>query len=133
MKPRNVVILVIVLVAAFAWTISLYRETHLRKIRDAQHQVILNSYSNELKPGMTRSEVEDLLHQKNMPFSRVRFGASGLDDLVTIGREDSTVVCTHNEMDMRLHFTSSYTQPDLKGFPTDKLEYVKLLEQGQCL
>ena len=127
MKPGNIII-GIVLIIALAWTVRHYWEAHSRTKRDAQYQAVLRTYIDEIKPGMARSDVEEILRRRNSSFQQVKLAGDGLEDLILIGREDPTGFCIWNDVDVRIHFNSSYDKSDAKGFPTDKVEYVNLFE-----
>jgi hypothetical protein len=127
MRPRNILV-VLLLVAALAWTARHIWKRHLRDLRYVQYQTVLRSYADEIKPGMSRSDVEDALRQKNVSFLPVKFMDPGLDDLITIGHEDPTGFCTTNDVDVKIHFNSASEGTDAKSLPTDQVESVKLFE-----
>jgi hypothetical protein len=110
MRPRNVVILAIVLIAALAWMIPHYRETQRRKLREAGYQATLTSYSSELKLGMTRQEVHDLFQRRNIVLFREPYGGPPLDDFIKVGREQDKWYCSWENVDIQLQFTAS--KPD---------------------
>jgi hypothetical protein len=127
MKPGNIII-GIVLIIALAWMIRHTWEVHQRTKRDAQYQTALHTYTDEIKPGMARSDVEEILRRRNTSFQQVKLAGDGLEDLITIGREDPTGFCIWNDVDVRIHFNSSYDKSDAKGLPADKVEYVNIFE-----
>jgi hypothetical protein len=106
MRPRNVVILALVLIAALAWTITDYRKAQ----RETQYQTALKSYSSELKLGMTRQEVHNLLQRRNVVLFREPYGGPHLDDFIKIGREQDKWYCSWENVDIQLQFTA--LQPD---------------------
>jgi hypothetical protein len=125
MKPRNVVIPAIVLIAALAWMIPHYRGTQRRKLREARYQTTLTSYSSELKPGMTRKEVEDLLRQKDIHLVRMLFQGPTLDDFINIGQERLGWPCSKEEVNIQLHFTPQGANRE--GAPNDILKDITLI------
>ena len=100
MRPRNVVILAIVLIAAIAWMIPRYWKTQ----REAQYQATLKSYSSELKLGTTRLEVHDLLRKRSIIPGREPYGGPALDDFIRIGQENDKWYCGRDDVDIQLKF-----------------------------
>jgi hypothetical protein len=84
-----------------------YRDTQRRKLRETQYQSALKSYSSELKLGITRQEVDDLLHKRNIDPTREPYGGPSLDDFINIGREQDLWYCSWENVDLQLQFTAS--------------------------
>jgi hypothetical protein len=95
MKRILLSILVLVVVGLLVLGIRHGLKRQARMKREAAYQIALNSYTQVLKPGMTRKEVEDYLHQKNVEFQRMccvdameLSKRHSWDDLTKIGEED---------------------------------------------
>ena len=79
-----------------------------QKKREAAYASSLHFYTEELKIGMTRKEVEEYLRAKNTTFMRmccVDFSGSraSLDDLTRIGQEDAPWFCSENNVYVAFH------------------------------
>src|SRR5262249_11780651 len=80
------------------------------------YQSILREYSDSLKPGMTRAEVETYLQSRNHTLRQMCcvdlkvFGAGVWDDLVKIGAENVPWVCSENNVYLAFHFTGQRPQ-----------------------
>ena len=79
--------------------------------REANYQLILRSYSQVLKPGMTRKEVEDWL-PANVSFRQICCVTttaitlrSSYDDLTKIGEEDVAWFCSQHNVYVAFEFT----------------------------
>src|ERR1700680_1500126 len=66
-----------------------------KRKREAAYQSVLLSYTQVLKPGVTRKEVEDYLRARNVGFSQMCcvgmrvHPKHSLDDITKIGQEDA--------------------------------------------
>jgi len=108
------------------------REAQEQRKRNATYEAVLRSYSQALKPGITREEVEDYLRQRNAAFRFMccvdfKSSKSVWDDLVKIGQEDPPFVC--NEKNIYIAFQFAGTRP-LNGVPdaepSDKLTAITI-------
>lgn len=94
--------LVAILVAALIATLpgcALRRQAKLK--RENAYQAAVESYSNVLKPGTTRKEVEDYLKAKNVQFSQMGWvekeDRTAYSDLIYIAKEHAPWYCEkHN-------------------------------------
>ena len=84
---------------------------HAQKKREAAYQATLRSYSQVLKPGTTRKEVERYLHGKNVEFGQTccvdaieLSKKHSWDDLIKIGREDAPWFCSENSVYLAFQF-----------------------------
>jgi hypothetical protein len=121
MRPRNVVILAIVLIAAIAWMVPHYRRTQ----REAQYQVALKSYFNELNLGMTRLEVHDLLRKRSIIPGHEPYGGPALDDFIRIGQENDKWYCGRDDVDIQLKFAPGGPNNE-EQTPSDTLKEISL-------
>jgi hypothetical protein len=103
--------LALVVVGVLAIGIHHEVKEQARKKRKAGYQSTLLSYTQVLKPGMTRKEVEGYFHAKNINFGQTccvdPTGVSkrhSLDDLVGIGREDAPWFCSENNVYLAFEF-----------------------------
>ena len=94
-----------------------------QKEREAAYESSLHSYRQELKPGMTRKEVERYLKAKNAPLIQMccvdsAGNRSAFDDLTRIGQEDAPWFCSENNVYIAFQF-SKYDQHDGMPSPND--------------
>jgi len=112
MKRILLSILVLVVVGLLVLGIRHGWKRQARRQREAAYQTDLRSYSQVLKPGMTRKEVEDDLRGKNVKFQQMCcVDATELskrhswDDLTKIGEEDAPWFCGENNVYLAFQFT----------------------------
>jgi hypothetical protein len=99
---------VVVVFSFVAIAINNVREKRSQQRRDVAYQTALRSYSEAIKLGMTRKDVEDSLHARNGAFQQmccvdIRKPWGVLDDLVKIGQEDPPWVL---QCEARIHSLS---------------------------
>jgi hypothetical protein len=81
-----------------------------RQKREAGYESTLLSYSQVLKPGMNRKEVEDYLHGKNITVRQMccvaanELSKRSWDDLTKIGQEDAPWFCSENNVYVAFQF-----------------------------
>src|SRR6202158_462286 len=122
-----------VVVVAFALLgIHNVREKRLQQKRDVAYQTALRSYSEVIKPGMTRREVEDLLHARNKVFRQmccvdIKKSMDIWDDLIKIAQEDAPWVCSEKNIYIAFQFagTERHATPP-RAEPSDKLTAVTI-------
>ena len=93
MQIRNLGLLVLTLTAlASSPTCAQSR----KQKREARYQVALNSYSDLVKIGASRKEVEAILQSKNTTFSQICCVEPGtaFSDLIAIGKEKHPWYCS---------------------------------------
>jgi hypothetical protein len=80
--------------------------------REAVYQAALQSYSDALKPGMTRKNVEDYFRSKGIAFQQLCciFKESAFADLVKIGKEKHPWYCSEHNVYVAFRFTA--VKPD---------------------
>jgi hypothetical protein len=106
------------------------REKRSQQKRDVAYQTALRSYSEVIKPGMTRKEVEDLLHARNKAFRQlccvdIKKPMGVWDDLVKIAQEDPPWIC--NAKNIYIAFQFGGTRPQAappSAEPSDRLTAV---------
>src|SRR5437016_13124008 len=86
------VLLILILVAVpliffgVRYEMKVRADTQAQAKRETTYQAALHSYSQILKAGMKRKEVEDYLRT-----SKIEFRQLSLDDITHIGQDESTV------------------------------------------
>ena len=134
MKPRILIPLAVAAAIAITFaTLHLHR-THSRNAHQAQYRAVLEAWSNEIAVGMNRTDAENVLHQKDIPFLRASVqGSRGLDDLITIGHETPPFFCSNDDVYVRVSFnTSAGSLPT--AHPTDRVQQIDLFEMPRaCL
>ena len=93
-------ILFAVIAAAASWVWA-KRAEKLAQQRELFYQATLRSYSDALRSGLTRKDVESYLRANNKPFRQMccmgRSGKNAYDDLTKIGKESPPWNCSaHN-------------------------------------
>jgi hypothetical protein len=105
-------------------------ETQAQLKREIDYQSALRSFSQILKPGMKRREVEDYLHLKKIEFVQV-----SLDDLTKIGEEVPPWFCGTSNVYARFRFTSvRRIEPQLRADDADTLDEIVIYHWAdRCL
>jgi len=119
MRGKRLKVLLIVAVAVFivfgAWLGRHLRERHKLAEREAQYQTVLAKYTTELKPGMSREQVEQGLQTNGTRFKQMCCVAnfrgehasligSSWDDLVKIGEESAPWFCSEENVYIAFEF-----------------------------
>jgi hypothetical protein len=106
--------------------------------RKASYQAALKMYSEALKPGMTRTEVEGYLRSKGAAFTVQLEGISGEDsgglERVKVGNEKHPWYCSENAVYIAFHFEA--VRPDRMMTPSgaDTLKSITIYNQAEtCL
>lgn len=99
--------------------------------REIAYQSALHSYSDVLKPGMTRKEVEDYLRTRNIGFRQMccveptDFSKGVYDDLTKVGQEEAPWFCSQKNVYVAFHFTGPQrASPTPTANPADVLRAV---------
>jgi len=112
--------------------------------REAGYQSILRTYTQALKPGMTRKEVEDYLQAKSSKFrqtccidSSESSKRHSWDDLTKIGQEDAPWFCSEHNVYIAFQFIDHVrieTGFQMKDDDLDTLKAITLYHQLEtCL
>ena len=121
MKRISQWLLIFVLVLAVLSAIWMVVRSKLRqqaqKKRDAAYQAALLRFTEALKPGLTRKEVEDYFRAKNLKFrqmccvdSHESASRSSWDDLTKIGEEQAPWFCSEKNIYVAFQFTDHKTR-----------------------
>ena len=97
------------------WFVQRVRERHKAAKREAYYQTVLTKYTGELKPGMTRKQVEQHLQSDGTRFMQMccvgnfrgehaSLVGAGWDDLVKIGEESTPWFCSENNVYIAFEF-----------------------------
>lgn len=140
MLKRHWVVLTLIvfllLGAAFSAT-SLIERRALRE-RQTRYAAALKEYSDEVKPGTSRQEVEARLQLQHHSFGQmccVRLQRSAYADLVEVGRDKAPWFCNRNTMYVAFEFeTTEQHGLTADARDTDRLVSVTLFPRlEQCL
>jgi hypothetical protein len=91
------------------------REEHKAAEREAYYQTVLAKYASELRPGMSREQIEQRLQTSGKRFNQMCCVAnfrgehaslvgSSWDDLVKIGEESAPWICSENNVYIAFEF-----------------------------
>ena len=107
-----------------------------RQKRELRYQNALRSYSEALKTGINRKQVEGYFSAKHVSFSQtccvsVKEFTRGVydnayDDLVKVGQEDAPWFCSENNVYVAFQFLGSDKDSFPKAEATDRLKDVTL-------
>jgi hypothetical protein len=92
--------------------------------REITYQSALRSYSEVLKPGMTRREVEDYLRAKNIEFRQmccVEDARSAYADLTKIGKEHVPWYCERHNVYVAFQFAAVEAHKPYEARDSDTL------------
>src|SRR5262249_61721181 len=91
--------------------------------RNAQYRRILKSYSDGLKPGMKRSEVETyFIMSRYVSFSHGNVKPRGAyDDIVEIAREKEGWICQEQVVYVVFKFAANEPEREVAANPEDRL------------
>jgi hypothetical protein len=92
----------------YVWEKHAENAAYLSSAREATYRSALRSYSNNLKPGTPRRDVENYLRAKGAPITQMG-GRSGRSDLTKIGKEDAPWYCS--EYNVYVMFKFDATDP----------------------
>ena len=128
------VALIVVVFSAFA--IRYVRSKRAEKKREAAYQSALSAYSKDLRPGMTRKDVEDYLRAKGIQFQRMCCieERSAAADLAKIGQEDIPWFCSENNVYVAFEFAATEPHEYWIDSDSDTLKRVSIFRWLQgCL
>jgi hypothetical protein len=107
--------------------------------REVAYQSNLRSYTQVLKPGMTRKEVEDYFRAEDIEFRQMCCVADAFstrhswDDLIKIGEEDVPLFCRQNNAYVAFLFTD-YDKSERQDNDLDTLKNVTIYHELEgCL
>jgi hypothetical protein len=114
-------------------------EAQAQAKREIGYQATLRSYSQVLKPGMTRKEIEGYFHTKNINFVQTccvePSKKHSLDDLVEIGKDAAPWFCSENIAYLAFEFIDQEQHgTDWDSNDADTLKAVSIYHRAEgCL
>jgi hypothetical protein len=90
--------------------VSVVIDRRAAKKRQTQYEAVLKDYSDALKPGLSRREVESYLQLRGHPFRQmccVRVPRGAYADLVKIGQEKAPWYCNKYNIHIALEFATT--------------------------
>jgi hypothetical protein len=109
--PIVLLILILVVAPLIFFGVRYEMKMQAHKKREAAYRASLRSYTQVFRPGMTRKEVEDYLHGKNVEFGQTccvdameLSKRHSWDDLIKIGREDAPWFCGEHDVYLAFQF-----------------------------
>jgi hypothetical protein len=104
------------------------RAQSAKEKREAAYQAKLQSYSDFLKPGMTRKNVEDYLRAKGVAFGQLCCidERSAYADLVKIGKEKHPWYCEEHNVYIAFQFTAVEPHKSWKAYDSDTLKSITI-------
>jgi hypothetical protein len=123
-----IVLLILILVVApliffgVRYEMKVRAETQAQAKRATTYQAALRSYSQILKPGMKRKEVEDYLRVNKTEFLQM-----SLDDLTKIGEEKPPWYCGFSGVYLKFRFSSlGQREPHSGADDEDTLDEIEI-------
>jgi hypothetical protein len=128
MSRRLSLILPLILVALSAATSCDAWGQRAKKKREAAYQAALQSYSEVLRPGMTRKNLEDYLRGKGTGFQQMCCvdERSAYADLVRIGKEKHPWYCSEHNVYVAFQFAAVEPHDALHAYDSDVLKRVTI-------
>jgi hypothetical protein len=105
-------LIVAVGIALAAPSCYIVRRGHAKRIREANYQSMLQSYSAILKPGVSRKDVEQSIRTRGINFERrCCITQSEYDDFVRIGNEPAPWYCSEHNVFLAFRFQQAWPEP----------------------
>ena len=131
-----IVLLILILVVApllffgIRYEMKVRAETQAQAKRETAYQAALQTYSQIIKPGMKRKEVEEYLRSNKIEFFQL-----SLDDLTKIGEDPPPWFCDSVGVYVKFQFIGvGPSDPQLKANDEDTLDEIKIYHWGErCL
>ena len=108
MKRLITLILVTVVLAVVGFAVR-YRlkedaEEEAHRKREASYELSRREYSQALRSGMKRKEVEDYIRKKNLPVLRMCCVSANKSDLIKLGQDGANWFCGESNVYVALQF-----------------------------
>jgi hypothetical protein len=98
--------------------------------REAAYQAKLASFSEALKSGMTRKDVEGYLRKNGYEFRQMccmnRSGKNAWDDLTQIGKEPHPWYCSEHNVYIGFEFVSDSSHEFPEAHDSDTLKWIQI-------
>jgi len=117
------------------WSCSAFGQSKKQK-REAAYQSKLQSYTEALKPGMTRKNIEDYLRSKRVAFGQLCCidERSAYADLVKIGKEKHPWYCEEHSVYIAFQFAAVEPHKGWEAFDSDVLKRITVFHKLEgCL
>jgi hypothetical protein len=136
----SMIVAVAAVIAISLWSVQHVRDRHEAAERESGYQTVLAQYAVELKPEMTREEVERHLQTNGKEFKQmccvanfkgehVSFDQAGYDDLVKIAEESAPFVCSQNNVYIAFEFNPKSEAEESHTNRSDILKRVSVFHQ----
>jgi hypothetical protein len=126
----------LVLIALFATAVSDAQAQSAKQKRENAYQAKLQSYSDALKPGMTRKDVEDYLRAKGTAFRQLCCidERSAFAELVKIGKDKHPWCCEEHNVYIAFQFAAVEVHKDYQAYDSDMLKKITIFHKLEgCL
>jgi|ERR1022692_741351 hypothetical protein len=136
MKRVFLLIAVVIVSLGLAAAIWAYRSASAKAKREAGYQAALQEYSNDLKPGLARQEVESYLRSRGVRFTQMCCVGQPRDawaDLVKVGEESVSWPCSECYVNIAFEFRATEPHRLRESRNSDVLESVRIFRQFRCL
>jgi hypothetical protein len=139
---RRYRLLVVVLTVSVLATVAIRFElrAEARKKREAAYQSALEAYSRNLRPGLTRKEVETYFRAGGIKFGQMGWveerpeERTAFADLVKVGEEDAPWYCSERDISIAFEFAAMEPHRPWVASDTDVLKKVLIFRSyGGCL
>ena len=120
--------LTVVVFAATAAAACIHSADQARR-REAAYQARLASFSESLKSGMTRKDVEGYLRRHGYEFRQMccmNHGKNAWDDLTQIGKEPHPWYCSEHNVYIGFEFVSDGSHQFPEGHDSDTLKGIQI-------
>jgi hypothetical protein len=135
MKRLLLAVLAVPMIAVL-WPACGHVKSQDRQQREATYESVLNSYSRDLRLGLSRKEVEEYLRRKAITFTQMCCveERSAFADLVKIGEEPHPWYCSENFINIAFEFRATEPHHPFIADDTDVLKTIRIFRQfGGCL
>jgi hypothetical protein len=122
----------LIVIASLVGIVHHWEKERAKEERQAGYQRTVALYSDVLKSGMSRKQVEDYLGKKGVSFSNiccVENSDGTFDDIVRIGQEDAPWFCSEHNIYVAFEFVAVEPRDPKKLFyslPSDELKKIIL-------
>ena len=133
---RWLALMIMITISAAVMLLSSHVRSQSRKKREADYQSALRVYSEDLKPGWTRKEVEDYLRANGAKFTQMCCieERSAFADLVKVGEESAPWYCSEKSVHVAFEFAAAEPHQPWEAYDTDVLRRITIFHQlGGCL
>jgi len=136
MKRWLLAIVLALVAASWALAVRHVMRAEAKKGREACYQYVLQAYSQDLKPGLSRKELEDYFRARGARFEQMccleEHGAFA--DLVKVGQEDAPWHCGATFVYIAFEFSARDSNAPAKANDADALKTIRIFRHLEgCL